>query len=86
MTYCSNDVLSTHEVFCQLWPLFLERFSHPVTFAGMLEMSVAYLPVNQSWEKYIEDCEGTFEDLEKEMKSSLMRLADNACHLLHHHQ
>jgi DNA polymerase gamma 1 len=47
---------------------------------------VAYLPVNQSWEKYIADCEDTYEDLEKEMKSSLMRLADNACHLLHHDQ
>ena len=84
MTYCSNDVLSTHEVFCEIWPLFLERFPHPVTFAGMLEMGVAYLPVNQSWEKYIADCEDTYEDLEREMKSSLMRLADNACHLLHH--
>ena len=86
MTYCSNDVASTHEVFCQVWPIFLERFPHPVTFAGMLEMSTAYLPVDKTWEKYINDCEDTYEDLEKEMKSSLMRLADDACHLLHGNQ
>lgn len=86
MNYCSDDVLCTHEVFCRVWPLFLQRFPHPVTFAGMLEMGVAYLPVNHSWEKYIADCENTYDDLEREMKSSLMRLADNACHLLHHDQ
>ena len=86
MNYCANDVSSTHEIFCEIWPIFLERFPHPVTLAGMLEMSTAYLPVDKNWEKYIEDCEETFVDLEKEMKSSLKRLADDACRLMHEKQ
>lgn len=46
------DVLATHEVLSAVLPLFLQRCSHPVTLAGMLEMGGAYLPVDTSWEKY----------------------------------
>lgn len=54
-----------------------------MTFAGMLEMGVSYLPVNQNWVKYLDEAHVTYEELQKEMKKSLMNLADNACQLLH---
>uniref|UniRef100_A0A4W4HBL1 DNA polymerase subunit gamma-1 n=1 Tax=Electrophorus electricus TaxID=8005 RepID=A0A4W4HBL1_ELEEL len=82
MQYCAMDVLATHEVFIQQLSLFLERCPHPVTFAGMLEMGVCYLPVNQNWERYLEDAQDTYEELQREMKKSLMSLADDACPLL----
>lgn len=59
------------------------RCPHPVTFAGMLEMGVSYLPVNQSWRRYLEDSQDVYEELQREMKKSLMALADDACQLLH---
>lgn len=59
------------------------RCPHPVTFAGMLEMGVAYLPVNQNWERYLEEAQCTYEELQKEMKKSLMNLANDACQLLY---
>lgn len=62
--------------------LHLARCPHPVTFAGMLEMGVCYLPVNQNWGRYLEEAQGTFEELQREMKKSLMNLADEACQLL----
>lgn len=34
MHYCSNDVKATYELLQKLFPLFLERFPHPVTLAG----------------------------------------------------
>ncbi|KAH0620033.1 hypothetical protein JD844_014545 [Phrynosoma platyrhinos] len=83
MKYCACDVLATHEVFQEQLPLFLERCPHPVTFAGMLEMGVSYLPVNQNWERYLDEAQLTYEELQKEMKKSLMKLADSACQLLH---
>ena len=83
VTYCAKDTLATHEVFAALWPQFLSRFPHPVTFAGMLEMGSAYLPIDQTWESYIRDADDTYDDLEKEMRHSLMRLADDACNYLH---
>ncbi|KAM6961340.1 DNA polymerase subunit gamma-1 [Aplochiton taeniatus] len=82
MQYCAMDVQATHQVFTEQLPLFMERCPHPVTFAGMLEMGVSYLPVNQNWGRYLEDSQETFEELQREMKKSLMSLADDACQLL----
>lgn len=84
MTYCSNDVMCTHEILVKILPMFFERFPHPVTFAGMLEMGQAYLPVNKNWERYISDSEDSYHDLQKEQKLLLMHLANDACELLHH--
>ncbi|XP_070541785.1 DNA polymerase subunit gamma-1-like [Ptychodera flava] len=83
MSYCAKDVKATHDIFLKILPLFFERFPHPVTFAAMLEMGQAYLPVNENWERYLRDSQGTYEDLQKEMKQTLMQLANDACHLLH---
>lgn len=83
VTYCAKDTAATQEVFAVLWPKYLDRFPHPVSFAGMLEMGSAYLPVDRSWENYIRDADDTYEDLEKEIKCSLMKLADDSCNYLH---
>ncbi|KAI1904109.1 hypothetical protein AGOR_G00002300 [Albula goreensis] len=82
MRYCALDVQATHQVFTEQLPLFMERCPHPVTLAGMLEMGVSYLPVNQNWGRYLEEAQGTFEELQREMKKSLMNLADDACQLI----
>ncbi|XP_034390817.1 DNA polymerase subunit gamma-1 [Cyclopterus lumpus] len=82
MQYCAMDVEATHQVFAEQLPLFMERCPHPVTFAGMLEMGVSYLPVNQNWGRYLEDSQDIYEELQREMKKSLMTLADDACQLL----
>lgn len=83
MNYCAGDVLATYEVLKVLYPMFLDRFPHPVTLAGMLELSTAYLPVNSNWERYINDAEQTYTDLEIEGRLLLARRADQACQLLH---
>ncbi|XP_077566540.1 DNA polymerase subunit gamma-1 [Stigmatopora nigra] len=82
MRYCASDVLATHQIFIEQLPLFMERCPHPVTFAGMLEMGVSYLPVNHNWGRYLEDSQDVYEELQREMKKSLMTLADDACQLL----
>ncbi|CAH2274241.1 DNA polymerase subunit gamma-1 isoform X1 [Pelobates cultripes] len=82
MKYCALDVKATHEVFLEVFPLFMERCPHPVTLAGMLEMGVSYLPVNQNWERYLDEAQSTYEELQKEMKKSLMNLANDACQFL----
>ncbi|KAJ8942912.1 hypothetical protein NQ314_009887 [Rhamnusium bicolor] len=83
MNYCSSDVIATYEVLKELFPMFLERFPHPVTLAGMLELSTAYLPINSNWPRYITESEQAYEDLESEGKILLARRADHACQLLH---
>lgn len=83
MSYCASDVAATQEVLKSLFPLFLKRFPHPVTLAGMLEISMAYLPVNRNWIQYLENSEQTYQDLGVEARFQLARRADEACSLLH---
>lgn len=83
MTYCAKDVIATNEVFKVLYPLFEERFPHPATLAGMLELGSAYLPVNSNWLRYINEANLTYEDLNVESKALLAQRADNACRLMH---
>ncbi|CAL7936950.1 unnamed protein product [Xylocopa violacea] len=83
MTYCANDVIATHNVLLQLFPIFEERFPHPCTLAGMLELSTAYLPINSNWQRYINESESTFEDLNYETKNILANRANAVCELMH---
>lgn len=79
MKYCAQDTKATFEVFKKLIEIFLTRFEHPATLAGMLEMSTMYLPINQNWFKYIKNCENAFKDSENILKKLLMRSANEAC-------
>lgn len=78
LTYCSSDVAVTHAVFSKVLPAFLETCPSPVSFAGILTMGSALLPVNQEWEKYIENAERTYRELDVKVKIRLMELAHQA--------
>lgn len=82
MSYCANDVIATTQVLRKLWPLFLERFPHPVTFAGMLELGTSYLPVNSNWKRYLDTSNEIYEDLNIESKFLLSQHANQACQLM----
>lgn len=80
MTYCAGDVKATFEVFKTLFSTFSDRFPHPVTLAGMLEMSTMYLPVDtDNWFKYVENSQSVYEEFEQRLSSSLQELANRSC-------
>lgn len=83
MDYCSSDVEATYDVLKILFPLFLERFPHPATLAGMLELSTAYLPINSNWNSYISNSDDAYADLDIEGRIMLAKRAEQACQLLH---
>lgn len=83
MNYCARDVRATQRVLKELFPMFQERFPHPATFAGMLEIGSAYLPINNNWNRYISDSEQAYEDSEIEGRILLAKRADQACQLQH---
>ena len=82
MLYCALDVKATHEILRKVFPMFIERFPHPATLAGMLELGLTYLPVNYNWKRYLEEAEATFEDFSLESKICLSKRADQVCRLL----
>ncbi|XP_021943880.2 DNA polymerase subunit gamma-1 isoform X1 [Folsomia candida] len=80
--YCAKDVRATHEILQHLLPSFYERFPHPVTLCGMLEMGTTYLPINQNWVSYMNSSEEVFKQSENEVKSILVQKANDALKLL----
>lgn len=83
MSYCANDVKATTQVLEKLWPLFLERFPHPVTLAGILELGTSYLPVNSNWKRYLDTSNEIYEDMDIESKFLLSQQANQACQLMY---
>lgn len=83
MNYCAKDVKATTQVLRKLWPLFLERFPHPVTLAGILELGTSYLPVNSNWNRYLDTSNEIYEDLDIESKFLLSQQANQACQLMY---
>lgn len=83
MEYCAKEVRSTYRVLQDLYPLFVQRFPHPATFAGMLESGMPYLPVNSSWLRYINASDLAYTEFGIELKSLLEKRANQACRLLH---
>lgn len=82
LNYCGNDVYVTHAVFSRVLPAFLTACPSPVSFAGILTMGSSFLTVNESWEKYIENAEGAYRELEESVKGRLVQLANEARELM----
>lgn len=82
LNYCGNDVNVTHAVFSRVLPAFLKACPSPVSFAGILTMGSSFLTVNESWEKYIENAEKAYRDLEENVKGRLVQLAHEAKELM----
>ncbi len=82
MNYCASDVLATFQVFRNLFEIFIERFPHPITLCGMLEMSTMYLPVNQNWIKFKNNCQNSHEDTQDILRNLLEKSANEGCEFL----
>ncbi|KAG6328393.1 hypothetical protein ID866_10696 [Astraeus odoratus] len=68
LSYCANDVRVTHNVFAHVLPV--------------LTMGSSFLPVNDSWETYLNDVEWTYHRLEAKVKKRLIGLADEAKNMM----
>lgn len=77
LTYCANDVLTTHKVYKEVLPLFLNSCPHPVSFSGMLTMGSAFLPVDEQWKEYLRNAETKYQELNEGVRQALRHLAEN---------
>ena len=78
LKYCANDVSVTHRVFAKVLPEYLQSCPTPVSFSGILTMGSSFLPVNEEWERYLENAERTYRSLEEGVKRRLVDLAVEA--------
>jgi DNA polymerase gamma 1 len=78
LIYCGSDVKITHDVFTKVLPLFLDSCPHPASFAGILTMGSSFLPVNESWQEYLENAESKYREMNEGVKEALRVLAEKA--------
>jgi DNA polymerase gamma 1 len=78
LDYCAADVAITHRVYKKVFPNFLEVCPHPVSFGALRHLSSVILPVNSSWEKYIQSAEETYTRRLDDVQKRLIELSDAA--------
>lgn len=70
--YCAKDVEATAQLFAVLFPKFLKKSPHPVTFSALLEMGSFVLPiVREDWQRYIRDCDALYDEATKSIEIEL---------------
>lgn len=84
LDYCAADVDITHRVFRKVFPAFVETCPHPVSFAALRHLSAEILPVNESWEKYLENAEATYNKLLVAVQQRLLALTEKALEIKEH--
>ena len=78
LDYCAADVSITHRVYKKVFPAFLEVCPHPVSLGALRHLSSVILPVDRSWDSYINNSEATYVRLSKAVEERLNDLADKA--------
>ena len=62
--------------------MFCFHAPHPVTLVGMLEMGTSFLPIDNSWNDYLEQAEVMYKTMTEKMRHSLMAVADEALKMI----
>lgn len=78
LDYCAADVSVTHRVYKKVFPGFLEVCPHPVSFSALRHLSSVILPIDKSWNSYIENAEATYHKLSNDVENRLKDLANKA--------
>lgn len=80
--YCARDVEATAQLFSVLFPKFLKKSPHAVTFTALLEMGSFVLPVVKAdWKRYIETCDGLYEEATRRIENELVQAVEQTVQL-----
>ncbi|QSZ37039.1 hypothetical protein DSL72_009131 [Monilinia vaccinii-corymbosi] len=78
LDYCAADVDITHRVYKRVFPNFVDTCPHPVSFAALRHLSSVILPVDKSWEAYVQNAEAIYFQLSNAVQERLVALAEKA--------
>lgn len=81
LSYCAEDVTITHQVYKKVLPGFLDVCPHPVSFGALRHIASSTLPVNRTWENYVNSAEEIYTRLSSSVQETLIKLAQEAMEL-----
>src|SRR2546423_1401474 len=78
LDYCAADVRITHRVYQKVFPNFLDTCPHPVSFGALRHLSSVILPVDETWNQYLDSAEATYLKRLEDVNERLVQLSDAA--------
>lgn len=76
--YCATDVDTTSRVFDKVWPLFLQKCPHPVSFGALRSLSSCILPTcYNEWENYLSRSEGIYHKSKQSIEDKIVEIVEN---------
>ena len=78
LDYCAADVAITHRVYRKVFSNFLDVCPHPVSFGALRHLSSVILPVDQTWNEYLESAEATYHERIDGVQRKLVELCEEA--------
>lgn len=77
MTYCANDVIATSKVFDAVFPIFLQKCPHPVSFAALKDLNNCILPLDHiKWEHYVKAAEDLYQRSKIEIENKIVQIVE----------
>lgn len=76
MDYCAKDVEATFIVAQKLFPEFIEKCPHPVSFAALRHLGTLVLPTTTKWEKYVASAEEIYQKNREQVITNLRNLCN----------
>ncbi|CAR22372.1 DNA-directed DNA polymerase gamma MIP1 [Lachancea thermotolerans CBS 6340] len=80
--YCATDVEATSKVFDVVFPLFLSKCPHPVSFGALRLLSTSLLTTRgDSWKDYIEKSENLYQHSKQSIEKKILAIVEEVVKL-----
>ncbi|SCU91004.1 LADA_0F07558g1_1 [Lachancea dasiensis] len=80
--YCARDVEATSRVFDVVFPMFLKKCPHPVSFGGLRLLSTSILPTKRNaWNDYIARSESLYQSSKQNIEQKILTIVQDVVKL-----
>ncbi|CCE65831.1 hypothetical protein TPHA_0N00510 [Tetrapisispora phaffii CBS 4417] len=77
VNYCATDVEVTSKVFDKVFPLYMEKCPHPISFGALVSLSSCILPTKyDEWKNYINNSEGIYQESKNLIEKKIKEIMD----------
>lgn len=83
VSYCATDVQVTSKVFDKVFPIFLEKCPHPVSFGALRSLSSCILPTRyKKWNNYLEKSEKVYQESKQDIEEKIVKIVETTVELI----